>query len=103
MFKMTIKKSDKPEKDYMAIFTPLGEGRSRKTYFGDASLDHYTSGATKKQRDAYLARHKKDLNTNDPKRAGFLSFYLLWSGFDEKPSRSLRKNIARYKKKFGFS
>ena len=24
-------------------------------------------------------RHKKDLDTNDPTRAGFLSYYILWN------------------------
>ena len=100
---MTIKKSDRPEKDYFALFTPIGEGRSKKTYFGDSKLNQYTSGATKEQRERYLARHKKDLSTNDSMRAGYLSYYILWSGFEnQKPSKSLRLNISRYKKKFGY-
>lgn len=99
---MTIKKSDKPAKDYVAIFTDEKTGRTKKTYFGDANLPHYTSGATKEQRKRYLARHKKDLETGDPKRAGYLSYYLTWSGHDEN-SKSLRKNIKYYKRRFNFT
>ena len=97
MTSMIIKKSDKPAKDYMAIFTNEKTGRTKKTYFGDANLDHYTSGASKEQRTRYRARHKKDLQTNDPTRAGYLSFYLTWG-----QSTSLRENIKSYKKRFRF-
>ena len=95
---MTIKKSDKPAKDYMAIFTDEKTGRTKKVYFGDANLPHYTSGATKEQRTRYRTRHRKDLQTNDPKRAGYLSYYILWG-----ESKSLRENIKNYKRRFNFS
>ena len=94
---MTIKKSDKAGKDYMAIFTDEKTGRTKKTYFGDANLPHYTSSATKEQRTRYRARHRKDLSTNDPKRAGYLSYYILWG-----ESKSLRENIKSYKRRFNF-
>jgi len=96
MTKMIVKPSTKAGKDYMAIFTEKS-GRTKTTHFGDANLDHYTSGATKEQRKRYRARHKKDLNTNDPKRAGFLSFFILWG-----QSTSLRENIKSYKRRFNF-
>jgi len=98
MTKMIVKKSDKPGKDNMAIFTDEKTGRKKTTHFGDASLAHYTSGATKEQRTRYRARHKKDLQTNDPKRAGFLSYYILWG-----ESKSLRENVKSYKKRFNFN
>ena len=97
MTKMIVKPSTKPAKDYMAIFTDEKTGRTKTTHFGDANLDHYTSGATKEQRTRYQARHKKDLQTNDPKRAGYLSYYILWG-----QSTSLRENIKSYKKRFNF-
>lgn len=93
---MVIKKSDKAGKDYMAIFTKE-TGRSKTTHFGDSNLDHYTSGASKEQRTRYRARHKKDLRTNDPTRAGYLSYYILWG-----ESKSMRENIKSYKKRFNF-
>lgn len=94
MTKMIVKPSTKAGKDYMAIFTEKS-GRTKTTHFGDKNLDHYTSGATKEQRTRYRARHKKDLNTNDPKRAGYLSYYILWGD-----SVDIKKNIASYKKRF---
>jgi len=94
---MIIKKSSKSSKDYMAIFTDEKTGRKKTTHFGDAKLPHYTSGASKEQRTRYRARHKKDLQTNDPKRAGYLSYYILWG-----ESKSLRENIKSYKRRFYF-
>lgn len=93
---MIIKKSTKPEKDYMAVFKE-GSKIVKTVHFGDSRLPHYTSGATNEQRENYIRRHKKDLDTNDPMRAGYLSFYILWGD-----SRSIRKNIRSYKERFGF-
>jgi len=98
MTKMIVKKSDKAGKDNMAIFTDEKTGKKKKVHFGDASLAHYTSGATKEQRTRYKARHKKDLRTNDPKRAGYLSYFILWG-----ESKSLRENVKSYKKRFNFN
>jgi len=98
MTKMIVKKSNKSGKDNMAIFKDEKSGRTKTTHFGDASLAHYTSGATKEQRTRYRARHKKDLQTNDPTRAGYLSYYILWG-----ESKSLRENVKSYKKRFNFS
>jgi len=92
---MTIKKSTKQEKDYMAIFTERPNGRNKTVHFGDSKLPQYTSTATKEQRERYRKRHQKDLRTNDPERAGYLSYYILWG-----ESKSIRKNIQDYKTKF---
>ena len=92
--KMIIKKSTKPGKDYMAIFT-RDNGRTKTTHFGDSNLAHYTSSATMEQRTRYRNRHRKDLKTNDPTRAGYLSYYILWGN-----SKSIRENIKNYKKRF---
>jgi len=97
MTKMIIKKSTKPNKDYMAIFTDEKTGRKKTTHFGDSNLPQFTSSATKEQRTRYRARHKKDLQTNDPKRPGYLSYYILWG-----ESKSLRENIKSYKRRFNF-
>ncbi len=94
--KLTIKKSNKSGKDYMAVFKKPN-GRTKTTHFGDANLPHYTSSASLEQRKRYRARHKKDLNTGDPTRAGYLSFYILWGN-----SKSIRENIKNYKKRFNY-
>jgi len=92
--KMTIKRSDKSGKKYMAIFKK-DSGRSKTTHFGAAGMDDYTLTGDKEARKRYRQRHKKDLNTNDPTRAGYLSRFLLWGD-----SKSLRENIRSYKRRF---
>ena len=99
---MIIKKSDKSQKEYMAVFKENNK-IVKTTYFGDPELSQYVSRGkkvTEQQRENYIKRHRKDLNTGDPKRAGFLSMYLLW-GFGSK-SRSIRANIKDYKERFNF-
>ena len=93
---MVIKKSDKPGKKLQAIFTK-DNGRTKKTYFGAAGMDDYTITKDKERRRLYRERHKKDLQTKDPMRAGYLSYYILWG-----ESTSRRENISKYKKRFNF-
>ena len=91
---MTIKKSTKSDKKYMAIFKK-DNGRSKTTHFGAAGMDDYTLTGDKEARKRYRQRHKKDLNTNDPTRAGYLSYYILWG-----ESKSIKENIRNYKRRF---
>lgn len=51
----------------------------RKTKFGAAGYSDYTIHKDIQRRDAYRKRHAKDLDTNDPYRAGYLSYYILWN------------------------
>ena len=94
---MVVKRSTRPNKKYMAIFTKEN-GRTKTTHFGSKGMDDYTLTKDKEQRKRYRQRHKKDLKTNDPTRAGFLSYYLLWGD-----STSLRTNIQSYKRRFNLS
>jgi hypothetical protein len=66
------------------------------TKFGAAGMDDYTLTHDKNQRDRYLTRHRKDLKTRDPKKAGFLSYYLLWG-----PSTNIKTNARKYEAMFG--
>jgi hypothetical protein len=66
-----------------------------KTSFGASGYDDYTITHDRAQRDLYRARHKKDLATDDPTKAGYLSYYILWGD-----STSLRTNIASYRRRF---
>ena len=95
--KMIVKKSDKPKKKYVAVFTDSSSGRTKQTHFGQAGAPDYILTKDKERRSRYRSRHKKDLQTNDPTRAGYLSYYLLWGD-----STSLRTNLASYKKRFKF-
>jgi len=92
--KVIIKKSDKSGKKMMATFI-RETGRSKTTYFGQAGAPDYTLTGDKKRRKAYRDRHRKDLNTGDYTRAGYLSYYILWG-----ESKSKRENIRKYKNRF---
>jgi hypothetical protein len=65
------------------------------TEFGSAGMDDYTITKDKAQRDRYRSRHAKDLLTEDPTRAGFLSRYILWGD-----STDIGRNLATYKRMF---
>lgn len=101
--KLIIKKSDRPDKEYMALFKENGKV-VKTTHFGDPNLNQYVSRSgpkvTDQQRDNYISRHEKDLDTGDPQRAGYLSLHILWSY--KTKSRSIRTNIKDYKERFGF-
>ena len=94
MVSVVIKKSNKPEKKLMAVFT-RDNGRTKTTHFGSAGMDDYTIKKDVEQRKRYRSRHKKDLSTGDYTRAGYLSWYILWG-----PSTSRKDNIASYKRRF---
>lgn len=97
MTKLTITPSDSKTKKYKAVFT-YDDGKTKTTQFGAKGYTDYTINKDKSIRDRYRKRHEKDLKTNDPTRAGFLSYYILWGD-----STSLKTNIKNYKKKFNFT
>lgn len=76
-------------------WTAFFENPKRTTHFGHRDYQDYTQHKNKEQREQYKSRHKKDLDTGDPTRAGFLSYYLLWGD-----STNLQTNIKNYKNKF---
>lgn len=94
---MVVKRSDKPDKKYVAIFTK-DNGRVKKTHFGQRGAPDYLTTKDKDRRKRYRERHKKDLKTGDYTRAGYLSLMITWG-----PTTSLRTNIALYKKRFNLS
>lgn len=91
---LKIGKSTREDKKMMAVFE-MDDGGKKTTHFGAKGMDDYTITKDKEQRDRYHERHQKDLETKDPTRAGFLSYYILWGD-----STSKRENIKNYKKKF---
>ena len=91
---VSITPSDKPDKKYVAKFQ-TDSGRSKSVHFGAAGMDDYTKTKDKEQRERYRTRHAKDLTTNDPTKAGYLSYYILWGD-----STNLQTNIKAYKNKF---
>ena len=95
--KVIIKPSTKYDKKYMAIFSDKNNKR-KVTHFGQKGANDFTITGDKERRRLYRNRHRKDLNTGDYKRAGFLSYYILWGD-----SKSIRKNINSYKKRFNLN
>lgn len=90
---ISIAKSPRPEKKWRATFE--NDGRQKTTDFGDSSMKDFTQSKDLARAVAYRSRHAKDLDTNDPTRAGYLSYYVLWAG------PNMRTNIRNYKEKFG--
>ena len=92
---LSITKSDQAGKKWKALFQQ-DNGRTKTTHFGAAGMEDYTQHHDKERRERYRARHKKDLETGDPTRAGYLSYHLLWGD-----STSLQQNLAAYRRRFG--
>jgi hypothetical protein len=89
-----IVQSHLPKKKYDAIFE-TDKGRTKTIPFGAKGMDDYTLTGDKEQRERYRTRHEKDLQTGDPTRAGFLSYWRLWGD-----SKSMTANISSYKKRY---
>jgi len=90
---VSIVRSPNPAKKWRATFEK-DDGRKKTTDFGSAGMDDYTISKDAAQAERYRTRHAKDLKTNDPTRAGYLSYYILWA------SPSFRANVAAFKNKF---
>lgn len=85
---VSVQRATKGRAKWVATFS---DGTT--TPFGDKRYEDFTQHGDEKRRKSYLARHKKDLETGDPTRAGFLSYYILWG-----PSKDISENILAYAK-----
>ena len=66
--------SDKPNKKYFIITND-----NKKVYFGASGYEHYTDGhLDEKRKQAYIKRHKKKEDWNNPNSAGYWSYKFLW-------------------------
>ena len=97
-------------KKYIAEFELLKEDGKKKikrvgfgqkgardfTLMNKKGNKHYLESKSErvKVKNAYRARHEKDLETKDFTRAGYLSYYLLW----DKPT--IGASITSYKNRF---
>jgi len=90
---LSVKKSTRPGKKWDFTFTR--KNRQFTTSAGDSTAQDYTQHKNSTRRKRYLFRHKKDLLTNDPTRAGYISYYVLWG-----KSTSFNANLEAYKRKF---
>lgn len=78
-------------KKYTAYFRDSSTGKEFSRHFGAAGSEDYTMHHDPVRRQNYLSRHEKDLDTMDPSKPGYLSYYLSWG-----PSTSFQQNIKRY-------
>lgn len=95
--KLVVSKSNKKDKKLVAKFFDAKK-LVKTTHFGAKGMSDFTIHKDKERRKRYRARHKKDLKTKDPMRAGYLSYYILWGD-----SSNLKKAVSDYKKKFNYS
>ena len=97
---VSIEQSDKPKYKYVATFEK-DDKKLKRTYFGASGYGdfiQYSKELPQKEAEekklSYQVRHLKDLDTKDPTRAGYLSYFLLWN----KPT--LEASIRDYKRMF---
>lgn len=93
--RVEIKTSTQQDKKYMALFYNSEDKKIKTTHFGSKGMNDFTLTGDKNARERYRKRHKKDLDTNDFTRAGYLSYFILWGEFQH-----IKKNISDYKKRF---
>ncbi len=89
---LSITPSTKADKKLMAIFD--NDGRRKTVHFGQKNADDFTITKNVEQKNRYQSRHRKDLDTKDPSRAGYLSWFILWN----KPT--LTESIRDYRQRF---
>lgn len=80
-------------KKYIAVFENK-EGKKKEVQFGLKTGSQYPIHKNLQTRNAYISRHWKDLDTQDPTKAGFLSLYILWN----KPN--LNDSLTDYKRRY---
>lgn len=80
MITATIVKSKIPDKKYTIIV--LKNGIHRTLHIGSKPYQDYTQHKNPERRKAYIQRHSKREDWNNPLTNGFWSRWLLW----EKPS-----------------
>lgn len=95
----SIKPSTRATKKLMATFFDNTTEKRKTVHFGAKGYQDFTTIENKddaiETRRKYWKRHAKDLLTNDPTAAGYLSLYILWG-----MTQSIDANVRDYKKKF---
>lgn len=87
---MLIEKSNRKGKRFQATFA-----NGKIVHFGQAGGQTYIDHGDEAKRAAYLARHEKRENWNNPYSAGALSRWILWG-----PTTSFDKNHDLFMKKY---
>lgn len=91
-----VEAQPKTKKRFTAIFRLHKGGDVIKvTHFGQIGGKTYIDEGNITKRKNFRARHKRDLETKDFKRAGYLAMGLLWGD-----KKTLAGNLKDYKKRF---
>ena len=92
LYKLKKAPEGSPKKWQIKVATPAGGVKT--VQFGARGYEDYTQHKDKSRRDNYRSRHRKD-KINDPTKAGFWSWHVLWGD-----STDIKKNLASAKKKY---
>ena len=87
---VSLSKATDGKNKYVAEFED-----GKRTQFGQFGADDFTLKGDLKQKEQYQKRHAKDLNTNDPTRAGYLSMFVLWN------KATVEASVRDFNKRFG--
>ena len=88
-------KSDKPEKKYYII-----TNTDKKVYFGATGYEDFTQHKDEVRKNAYIKRHQKREDWNNPDTPGFWSRWLLWNkttikaSYDDIKKNRLKVNVS---------
>jgi hypothetical protein len=88
-----LKTGNKKYEAKFEITKPNGKKTKRSTKFGAKGMSDFTKHKEIKRRNNYISRHKKDLRTKDPSRAGYLSMYILWN------KKTFKASLLDYKRR----
>jgi len=90
---LSVKPANDGVHKYVATFaTP--DGKEKTTKFGAQGYQDYRQHRSEMRKQAYLKRHRRNENWEDPTTAGSLSRWLLWS------EPTLEASIKKFKQKF---
>lgn len=92
--KIILEKSDKKDKRLKVSMFNFPNMKDHSHHFGAKDGKTFIDSRTKKEKDAWMARHKNDKGFNNIHSGIFYSKNLLWG--DDK---SLKKNIKNLEKK----
>jgi len=92
--KIILQKSSKKDKRFKITMKGFDNMNDHSHDFGSKTGKTYIDSRTDKERDAFLARHKKDKNFNNKHSGIYYSKNLLWG-----KSKNLDKNIKELEKK----
>lgn len=90
---VSIKKSSRKNKKWVATFTDDKGNVVKSSHFGDNRYQDYTQHKDDERKNRYISRHSKE-DWSNPTTPATLSRFILW----ELPN--IKQSIADYKRRF---